>query len=256
MLMPLLRFRGNPYQVLDVRADASSATIKRRWRTLAREHHPDRAAGDTQEAARLTARMARINAAYDLLRDPGRRAQFDSSAEGRRAGASGAGGWSDPGDGFERSQRPGPPPPPRTPPVTARFDTTAAFRPRNSRLGEARLQMRGQQPLSRRALNSENDLRASTPTGPVQKRRTARAEPVPTLREARETTLEFGRYHGYTLGEVEILEPAYLDWVARTITRDRELVTKARVIQSDLERRGVRKDSAAAPGFDDRAAAR
>ena len=74
--MPTVRFRGNPYQVLDVRSDASNATIKRRWRELAREHHPDRAAGNREEAARLTARMARINAAYDLLRDPTRRAEL------------------------------------------------------------------------------------------------------------------------------------------------------------------------------------
>ena len=80
--MPALRFRGNPYQVLDVPPDASSAQIKRRWRELAREHHPDRAAGDSEEAGRLTARMARINAAYDLLRDPVRRAHFDASADG------------------------------------------------------------------------------------------------------------------------------------------------------------------------------
>jgi hypothetical protein len=80
--------------------------------------------------------------------------------------------------------------------------------------------------------------------------------PLPTLREARETTLEFGRYHGYTLGEIEMLEPAYLDWVARTITRDRELVTKARVILADLDERGVtRKSRPAAPGFGNRAAA-
>lgn len=255
--MPPIRFRGNPYQVLDVRPDASNATIKRRWRALAREHHPDRAAGNTQEAARLTARMARINAAYDLLRDPGRRTQFNSSAEGRRAGAGGAAGttWSET-DGFEGRERSGPPPPARTQPVTARFDTTAAFRLRNSRLGETRPQMRGQPPLSRRDLERENDLRASTPTGPVHTKRGARPEPIPTLREARETTLEFGRYHGYTLGEVEILEPAYLDWVARTITRDRDLVTKARVIRSDLDERGVvGRSKPAAPDFDDRAAA-
>jgi hypothetical protein len=133
---------------------------------------------------------------------------------------------------------------------------TASFRPRNARLGEERPYLRGQPPRSRRAAYRENDLRASTPTGPVQTHRGERPEPLPTLREARETTLEFGRYHGYTLGEVEILEPAYLDWVARTITRDRELVTKARVILADLdERGGARKKKPAAPGFGDRAAA-
>ena len=256
--MPALRFRGNPYQVLELPPNASSATIKRRWRELAREHHPDRAAGDTEEAGRLTARMARINAAYDLLRDPVRRAAFDASAEGRRARQTRPGGTTVDFDDLESADGGpfGPPPPPPTTPVTARFDTTASFRPRNTRLGAERTYLRGHPPRSRRAGGRENDLRASTPTGPVHTQRGERPQPLPTLREARETTLEFGRYHGYTLGEVEILEPAYLDWVARTITRDRDLVTKARVIQADLNDRGVsRKNKPAEPGFEDRAAA-
>src|SRR5688500_10113860 len=117
--MPPLRFRGNPYQVLEVRSDASNTSIKRRWRELAREHHPDRAAGDGEEAARLTTRMARINAAYDLLRDPVRRASFDASAEGRRAreadGGAGAPAYFE--DDGNDARPTGPPPPPRTAPV-------------------------------------------------------------------------------------------------------------------------------------------
>lgn len=255
--MPIPRFRGNPYQVLGVPSGATVVAIKRRWRELAREHHPDRAAGDTEEAARLTAEMARINAAYDLLRDPVRRSQYDGSAEGRRArDAAGGGAMANFDDELDNSTPSGPPPPPRTPPVTARFDTTAAFVPRNTRLADPPRPMRGQPPLSRRAFELERDLRASTPTGPIERLSVARAHPIPTLREARETTLEFGRFHGYTLGEVELLEPAYLDWVARTITRDRDLVVKARVIQVDLDRRGVRRrDRSAVPGFGDRAAA-
>ncbi len=252
--MPPERFRGNPYQVLDVRSDSSNASIKRRWRELAREHHPDRAAGDREEAARLTTRMARINAAYDLLRDPTRRATFDSSAEGRRAREADGGRTQradfDDESNLDQPSSSGPPAPPRTTPVTARFDTTASFRPRNSRLGEQRAaSLRGQPPMGR-ARRDDPDLRASTPTGPVETRRGKRAEPPPTLQEARETTLSFGRYHGYTLGEVELLEPTYLDWVGRTITRDRDLVTKARVILAALEERGEdRKNRPPAPGF-------
>lgn len=256
--MPEQRFRGDPYRVLDVAHTASDAQIKRRWRELAREHHPDRAAGDGEAAARLTARMARINAAYDMLRDPARRRAYDSSPYGRAARAeSGAA----PGRGFnfddefEAGERSGPPPPPRTRPVTARFDTSASFRPRNARVGEPRTHgLRGQAPVNRRAV--EPDLRASTPTGPVEHRRGRRREPLPTLHEARETTINFGRFHGYTLGEVELLEPTYIDWVARTITRDRDLVIRARIIQTDLDDRGVARPSrTATPGFGSRAAA-
>ncbi|HYI23570.1 MAG TPA: J domain-containing protein [Candidatus Limnocylindrales bacterium] len=256
--MPEQRFRGDPYQVLGIAHGSSDASIKRRWRELAREHHPDRAAGDAEEAARLTSRMARINSAYDLLRDPVRRAAWDTSPAGRRAreAAADAGIRFDDDVEFDASGPSGPPPPPRTPPVTARFDTTAAFRPRNARTGERQGELRGHQPLNRRRFETERDLRASTPTGPVERRRGERAMPLPTLQEARETTLEFGRFHGYTLGEVELLEPTYIDWVARTITRDRELVVKARIIQAELDQQGVnRRSGPQAPGFGTRAAA-
>jgi curved DNA-binding protein CbpA len=240
--MPDQRFRGDPYAALDVRHDASDAQIKRRWRELAREHHPDRAAGDAEAAAGLTARMARINAAYDVLRDSGRRAAYDSSPAGRRAradsGTAGVGAiFND--EGGHAGERGGPPPPPRTTPVTARFDTSAGMRPRNSRTGAPSARMRGNFTRPQREVGGEPDLRASTPTGPVHRRTTRRAEPLPTLQEARETTLNFGRFHGYTLGEVELLEPSYIDWVARTITRDRDLVIRARLIQQDLDERGV-----------------
>jgi curved DNA-binding protein CbpA len=240
------RFRGDPYAALEIRHDASDAQIKRRWRELAREHHPDRAAGDSDEQARLTARMARINAAYDVLRDPIRRGAYDTSPQGRRARAeSGATRFEFDEDGTQ-PERGGPPPPPRTRPVTARFDTTASFRPRNARTGATQAYARSHAPRARRDSAVEAELRASTPTGPVHKRRSGRAQPVPTLQEARETMLNFGRFHGYTLGEVELLEPSYIDWVARTITRDRDLVIKARVIQAELDEREVARPSRAA----------
>jgi curved DNA-binding protein CbpA len=243
--MPDQRFRGDPYAALEARHDATDAQIKRRWRELAREHHPDRAAGDADAAATLTARMARINAAYDVLRDSGRRAAYDSSPAGRRARqAAGGAGYGAVLDerGPYGAERGGPPPPPRTTPVTARYDTSAGLRPRNTRTAPPTT-MRGQFARARRHVGGEPDLRASTPTGPVHRRTGRREQPLPTLQEARETTLDFGRFHGYTLGEVELLEPSYLDWVARTITRDRELVIRARLIQADLDEKGAARPS-------------
>jgi len=85
---------------------------------------------------------------------------------------------------------------------------------------------------------------------------TARQQPLPTLREARETALTFGRYGGYTLGEVELLDPAYIDWIAHTITRDREIVVAARIIAADLDARGVeRRVRPPTPGWGSRSAA-
>jgi hypothetical protein len=43
------------------------------------------------------------------------------------------------------------------------------------------------------------------------------------------------------LGEVAAFEPTYIDWIAHTITRDRDLVVRARVIQADLDARGIER---------------
>jgi hypothetical protein len=62
--------------------------------------------------------------------------------------------------------------------------------------------------------------------------------------------LEFGRFHGATLGEVADREPTYVDWIARTITRDRDLVVRARVVAADLDERGIEREVRAnRPGF-------
>jgi curved DNA-binding protein CbpA len=247
--MPESTFRGDPYHVLGVAHDASSAVIKRRWRALAQEHHPDRAGGDGERAHSSTTRMARINAAYDLLRDPVRRARHDALPQARRASDAEARSGTPTDEEPGRSRRPGPPAPPPTRPVTARFDTSAAFHRRNATTHPGRTPLPGHPPLSRDREGGP-DLRASTPTGPVARRASGSSPQIPTLDEARSTILEFGRFHGYTLGDVAQLEATYIDWIAQTITRDRDLVRAARVIQADLDERGISRDvRAPRPGF-------
>lgn len=251
--MPEPSFRGDPYRVLDVPRGTSSEDLKRRWRDLAREHHPDRAVGDPHEQQRLTARMARINAAYDLLRDPVRRARYDASPSAQRAwheeydGHGPTGAADGPGDRGRRNQD-GPPPPPPSRPVTARFDTSNVFQHRDTITGSGPSPLRGQDPRPR-SIDGAPDLRASTPTGPVS-RRTTRQPRLPTLEQARACPLEFGRFHGATLGEVADREPTYVDWIARTITQHRDLVLSARVIAADLDARGIEREiRPSKPGF-------
>ncbi len=61
------------YEVLDVSRDASDAEIKKAYRRLAMEHHPDRNNGDQ----RAEERFKELTEAYDTLRDPDRRARYD-----------------------------------------------------------------------------------------------------------------------------------------------------------------------------------
>ncbi|MGH2477074.1 MAG: DnaJ domain-containing protein [Candidatus Limnocylindrales bacterium] len=59
------------YEILGVRRGADDATIAEAFRTLARRFHPD-IAGDG-----ATRRMMLINAAFDAIRTPERRAEYD-----------------------------------------------------------------------------------------------------------------------------------------------------------------------------------
>jgi hypothetical protein len=84
-------------------------------------------------------------------------------------------------------------------------------------------------------------LRASQPTGPLARGRVRGFRPPtpPTLEEARATPFVFGKFHGTTLGQIADFEPTYIDWLAKTISRDPDLVAAARVLQDDLDGRGV-----------------
>jgi len=61
------------YEVLGVPRNASEADIKKAYRKLARQHHPDRNPGNKQAEARFK----EVQEAYDVLNDKTKRAQYD-----------------------------------------------------------------------------------------------------------------------------------------------------------------------------------
>jgi DnaJ-class molecular chaperone len=61
------------YEVLGIKRDASEGDIKKAYRKLAREYHPDRNPGDKQAEARFK----EVQDAYDILSDKDKRAQYD-----------------------------------------------------------------------------------------------------------------------------------------------------------------------------------
>jgi curved DNA-binding protein len=77
------------YEVLGVSRTASADDIKKAYRKLARDHHPDRNPGDKQAEARFK----EIQDAYDVLNDPKKKAQYDQFGfAGPQAGFGGPGG--------------------------------------------------------------------------------------------------------------------------------------------------------------------
>lgn len=126
---------SDPYRIFQVVPDAEPEVIRAAYRALALKYHPDLSAAFQE-------RMATINDAWAILRDPASRAAVDRAlAEAKRA------------------------PTPPTPAVS-------------------------------------DEMRAAMP-------------PTPTGKPSG-SVLDFGRYAGWSLGQLAPVDPNYLEWLART----------------------------------------
>lgn len=106
------------YAILGVSAQSEDVVITAAYKALMMKYHPDRNRGD----AAAEARAKRINEAYDVLRDPGRRAAYDASRRGH-AGAWGASPPPPPPPSPPSPPKPPPPPPPSPKPSPPRRPT-------------------------------------------------------------------------------------------------------------------------------------
>jgi molecular chaperone DnaJ len=82
------------YEVLGVGKNASADEIKKAFRRLAVQHHPDKEGGDE-------AKFKEVNEAYEVLKDQSKRQRYDQFGHAGVGGASSGGGGGNPfGEGF------------------------------------------------------------------------------------------------------------------------------------------------------------
>ena len=82
------------YEILGVEKTASDDDLKKAYRRLARQHHPDLHTGESQKKT-AEEKFKEINEAYEVLSDQEKRRRYD--AFGHAGGQQGAGGF----DGFD-----------------------------------------------------------------------------------------------------------------------------------------------------------
>jgi curved DNA-binding protein CbpA len=171
----------DPYKTLQVDPEAEDEVIAAAYRRLARKYHPDVAAG-----AEAAARMAAINAAWEMVGDPVRRAAFDrqravAAALARRT-AEAESGRGDPARGAELGADISGAP---RPPETVSRDWTSG----RSTFGG------GYDPSMHTA---DGEGAAGPPPG-----------------NASGSVLTFGRYAGWSVGEIARRDIGYLEWLDR-----------------------------------------
>ncbi|MCM1294613.1 MAG: molecular chaperone DnaJ [Muribaculaceae bacterium] len=76
----------NPYEVLGVARDASDADIKKAYHKLVLKYHPDKNPGDKSAEEKFK----EVNNAFDILKDPQKRAAYDRFGNAAFAGGNGA----------------------------------------------------------------------------------------------------------------------------------------------------------------------
>jgi len=178
------------YKVLQVDPEAEDEVIQAAYRRLARKYHPDLTTGD--EAA---ARMAAINAAWELVGKPAARAAYDRARAGADAGPTSRADAPAPGTAGHPAGRPdsdtgaglrsAPPSDTQRPPEAVSRDWTSG---RSSHGG-----------------GFDPSMRAPDGLGA--------AGPPPGRPSG--SVLNFGRYSGWSLGEIARSDLEYVEWLDR-----------------------------------------
>ena len=174
------------YKVLQVDPEAEEEVIKAAYRRLARKYHPDLADG-----AEAATRMAAINAAWALIGEPAARAAYDWSR------ATPAREDTTRGSGHPRGNRPRP---------AGEGQPVAEARPTATPAPPETVSRDWTSGRSTQGGGFDASMRAAEGLGA--------AGPPPGRPSG--SVLNFGRYSGWSLGEIGRQDLEYIEWLDRT----------------------------------------
>jgi curved DNA-binding protein CbpA len=179
------------YKTLQVDPDAEPEVIQAAYRRLAQKYHPDVAADPV-----VAARMAAINEAWAVLRDVEARARYDAE---RRAGSGAL--RPDPGlrrPASARSTSPGAPGAPGTAASPSSQSAGAPPDETNPFWTPGRSTTGGGYDPTTMGRSQGHGAAGPPPSGPTEG-----------------TVLNFGRYAGWSLGQIARRDIEYLEWLDR-----------------------------------------
>jgi curved DNA-binding protein CbpA len=175
----------DPYKVLQVDPEAEDEVIQAAYRRLARKYHPDVAGQDAAD------RMSAINAAWALIGDPAARRRYDGDQAIRAHAA----------EAERRAWASAPPTPPDAPvkPAAPRERSVPPPRPPED--------VSGDWTSGRSSFGGGYDASMHEPDG------LGAAGPPPGRPSG--SVLNFGRYAGWSLGEIGRQDLEYIEWLDR-----------------------------------------
>ena len=190
----------DPYKILQVDSEAEDEVIQAAYRRLARKYHPDLAA--SPDAAN---RMAAINAAWELIGEPAKRVAYDRARTPLATTPVAAGGWH-----RSRAAWVG-----RAARVRRRHQADRATRPGSSSSGGGTSS--ASTPPAETVSRDWTSGRSTQGSGYEESMHSAdgfgAAGPPPGRPSG--TVLNFGRYAGWSLGEVARSDMEYVEWLDR-----------------------------------------
>jgi curved DNA-binding protein CbpA len=192
----------DPYKILQVDPEAEDEVIQAAYRRLAQKYHPDRATG-----TEAVERMVAINAAWELIGEPGRRRAHDLSVRHRQsAGSVGGVGRASAGGPSSRASAP--------PGAPSAGDAARRGAERQSGWAPP-----GSQPRPAETVSPDWTSGRSTAGGGYDAATMRAPDGLgaagPPPGNASGSVLNFGRYAGWSLGEISRADMEYIEWLDR-----------------------------------------